>query len=786
MQSKMPKLLRCLVVCLIPSLFMECNAQQENNDGVELTPETVVVSDSSSFRVERMGDDSLLLKSSRDISKVAAGTIVVGEHNGTRYLRKVVSTQVNSDGTMSARTEQASLDEAINVGSVSVSEKVRFSGGDSIANERITGFAKVVDKSDYAVLHRTDIDILLNKLQVDFDPDVNLELEYRRGLQKFRAVVSGRLDVDLQAGIAIGQPFVDVEFAKEVDEIPGTPIYFSIGVVPVEVLPVLEVSVGVRAHANASGEARCEAGLSLTATTGVEFADGEWSLIGDTMREFRSPKLTYEIAGEADIQVFARVQVVFKFYRVAGPYIGVTGGLGFDTTTTSAANDSIDWQLYWALEGVAGGKVKVLSKRLVDIDFELFEIRSVLSEGSLALPCMADSDCDDGKFCTGEEKCLQGICTPGEFPCTPLLMCDELIGGCVECIDEDDCGSGTQCIDGECKSDSACTTDADCNDGRFCNGQEECLYGTCQAGPAPCSVNCDESLDRCVACLTNDDCDDDLYCNGAELCVDDECVGGVAPCASGQTCNEADRTCIQPPLNEPTIVLDLGAGVEIELSAISAGSFAMGDSTYGYSNETPVHSVQITAPFYIGKYEITQAQWLAVMPNNPSFNTQWADLPVDDVSWEEAMEYCNTLSLMVGRTVRLPTEAEWEYCCRAGTSTTYSFGDSDANLGEYAWHIDNTPTLYKTQRVGIKEHNAWSLYDMHGNVSEWCADWYGETYYQVSPKNDPQGPNGGTGRVLRGGSACASSDAHRSAGRSWGEPWWSSPCSGFRIVLEAD
>jgi WD40 repeat protein/formylglycine-generating enzyme required for sulfatase activity/serine/threonine protein kinase len=194
----------------------------------------------------------------------------------------------------------------------------------------------------------------------------------------------------------------------------------------------------------------------------------------------------------------------------------------------------------------------------------------------------------------------------------------------------------------------------------------------------------------------------------------------------------------------------------IKLRLIPAGRFLMGapdTDENADSAEKPQHLVRITKPFYLGIYPVTQSQYEAVLGSNPSYFGGDENRPVE-VSWEEAMVFCRkrTDALRseggVG-TFRLPSEAEWEYACRAGTNTRYCFGDDAAGLDEYAWYGNNSGNT--THPVGQKKANAWGLYDMHGNVWEWCQDWYEAGYYAGCPREDPSGPSGRSHRVLRGG-----------------------------------
>ena len=198
---------------------------------------------------------------------------------------------------------------------------------------------------------------------------------------------------------------------------------------------------------------------------------------------------------------------------------------------------------------------------------------------------------------------------------------------------------------------------------------------------------------------------------------------------------------------------------------IPAGTFTMGEG----KTATP-HKVTLTQEFHLGQYEVTQEQYEQVMGTNPS-QFKGPQNPVEKVSWDDAVEFCRKLSAMpaekkAGYVYRLPTEAEWEYACRAGTKTTYSFGDSDSELGDYAWYNENSGNT--THPVGQKKPNRWGLYDMHGNVWEWCQDWYGD--YPSGSVTDPTGAASGSYRVLRGGSFVHRSSNVRSAFRSNYQP----------------
>jgi formylglycine-generating enzyme required for sulfatase activity len=209
---------------------------------------------------------------------------------------------------------------------------------------------------------------------------------------------------------------------------------------------------------------------------------------------------------------------------------------------------------------------------------------------------------------------------------------------------------------------------------------------------------------------------------------------------------------------------------------IPAGEFVMGDAD-GEDNEKPAHRVVITRGFEMGRYEVTQAQWEAVMGTNPS-RFKGADLPVEQVSWEDAQAFLKAMNAKNDDYVyRLPTDAEWEYAARAGTTGDYG---GTGNLNETGWYGANSGG--KTHPVGTKKANAWGLHDMHGNVWEWCQDWYDKFYYQNSPTIDPPGPSTGARRVTRGGCYSYSADRAKSSSRAHPAPDARYDIIGFRMV----
>ena len=246
--------------------------------------------------------------------------------------------------------------------------------------------------------------------------------------------------------------------------------------------------------------------------------------------------------------------------------------------------------------------------------------------------------------------------------------------------------------------------------------------------------------------------------------------------------------CTEGPTPAPSVPKEITNSVGMKLVLIPAGEFLMGspDSDQdAQSFEKPQHRVRITQPFYLGMTEVTQGHYRAVTGQSPSQFKGPDELPVENVSWEEAVAFCDKLNdrekgRLGGEHYRLPTEAEWEYACRAGSKTRYSFGDDEAGLGECAWFEGNSGG--KTHRVGEKRPNAFNLNDMHGNVWEWCQDWYDDGYYGRSNDADPRGPTRAEARVDRGGGWGSSARLCQSANRGRIAPGDRSDRLGFRVA----
>jgi len=276
----------------------------------------------------------------------------------------------------------------------------------------------------------------------------------------------------------------------------------------------------------------------------------------------------------------------------------------------------------------------------------------------------------------------------------------------------------------------------------------------------------DTSVPRFLACISA------LIATTASSCNRQPAPTASAPASPVRTRTASERHPATTTAPSPTIVavdgdrphtvtIDLGSGVTLPLVLIPAGAFTMGDE-----GALPVHAVTISKPFYLGRYEVTREQWQAVLGDDPSDFVGEANLPVESVSWHDCQAFLQKLHQLAPLyEFALPTEAQWEHACRAGSPQQFDV-ELERRMPDSAWYEVNARGT--THPVGLKQPNAWGLYDMHGNVWEWCADFFGD--YPADPCVDPSGPPSGEHRALRGGSWNFCATFCRAAARNCARP----------------
>ena len=351
--------------------------------------------------------------------------------------------------------------------------------------------------------------------------------------------------------------------------------------------------------------------------------------------------------------------------------------------------------------------------------------------------------CSDGFTCDAGECSAVGPDCPVDKDCTglesgPDLVCGESCGTCFgqdECVDGQ-CECQPDCVGKECGNDGCGGSCGSCNAGWVCDSGKciDICTDTCASKGWECDEVCEES---CGTCWGQDECVNGQCvcqpnCAGQE-CGDDGCGGSCGNCGQDEEC-DAQGQCVP--------------STGLVWKPIPGGTFTMGcspnDGKCG-NNEKPAHSVTLSA-FEILETEVTEAQYEAVTGEDPSCDYSGgggADSPVECIDWYDAKAFCEAVG------GRLCTEAEWEYAARGGTTTPYYCGDSSSCLDGIAWY--NSNSWGHKHDVKGKAPNPYGLYDMLGNVWEWTADWYDDDYYDVSPANNPNGPNSGSFRVVRGG-----------------------------------
>ncbi len=464
-----------------------------------------------------------------------------------------------------------------------------------------------------------------------------------------------------------------------------------------------------------------------------------------------------------------------------------------------------------------------------------FYLKSVsIFLGLVVIIAVGLSGCTEGSDAPPIEVTPDQACTDGdsdnyyaESGCGTEVDCDDsdsaINPGTAEICDDNkdnDCDGATDCVDTDCP---ACQT---CTDGDIdyyfaetgCGTEVDCDDGDSSINPGAteiCDDNKDNDCDGATDCVDTD-------CPACQTCTDDDSDDYFAEtgCGTNVDCNDGDSS-INPgateilsdgkdndcdgKVDEQPSPANFTNSFDMTFNLLSADTFIMGspeDELGRYSNREIQHEVTLTQDFYMQTTEVTQGQWETIITaaegagfltsgdlnQTPSFfSSCGSDCPVQSVSWDDIQIFISALNQFGEGTYSLPTEAQWEYAARAGSTTAFSNGpltetgwELDPNLDAMGWYVYNSGSV--THPVAQKDANAWGLYDMHGNVWEWCQDWY-QSDLGSDPVTDPEGPGSSSSRVIRGGRWGSYSRDCRSAVRQYRGPDTRGSLNGFRLAL---
>ncbi|MBN2358143.1 MAG: SUMF1/EgtB/PvdO family nonheme iron enzyme [Deltaproteobacteria bacterium] len=356
-------------------------------------------------------------------------------------------------------------------------------------------------------------------------------------------------------------------------------------------------------------------------------------------------------------------------------------------------------------------------------------------------------------------------------------------GAGLPCDSDEACNLGQVCIDRVCRPGVSCVCDADCAAGYSCDIKRQvCVLGTAPNDAGRSDQGAQRDAARDDAAITDAAIQDVAMPDTAttDAALPDAATTDAAMPDTATTDAATHDTATTDAAMPDTAIADVGQRdvwlpPGLTWVPITGGAYEMGCSPNDTCNsdESPRHTVTISA-FELTATEVTQQQYQDVIGSNPSYHTGCPSCPVEQVNWQQASDFCAAVG------GRLPTEAEWEYAARAGTTTKYYCGDDVACLDGIAWYDSNSDS--QSQSVGGKTANAFGLYDMLGNVWEWNADWYDASYYSISPSQDPMGPATGTYRVLRGGSFSSLDGSLHASDRYVYDPASTRRAIGFRCA----
>ena len=713
---------------------------------VSISENSVVLDDETTESLASVSSDNSTLTFDSSTSTLETlqqdDVVVIGVTDETPYglLRKVTSITQEGDQVV-VETTQARLTDLIEEGTISVSKTlttndintsnatVKTLKGVSLAmqptmrNARVAAAVGIDPETELfnwklqdVVLYDRDgnentlNDQVVANGEISFGLGFDLEIQIKwLKVQSLTFTTTPWQTAELSISSTISQSIEEKVWLAEFYAAPIeviVPIPVPPFALPVVFVPVVTLYVGLDGEVSVDLDTWVAESASLTA--GIEYKNSEWSPIRDLDIDFNY--LLPDISASASIKGYVEPDLALMIYGVVGPYSTLQGYLKLDADIYADPW----WSLYAGITVGAGVKIEVIGYEIVKKEFpDIINYEKELAHAEHSATWYKDADGDGYSDGTSQISV--------DRPATDYYQESELTATSGDCNDNDDSiypGATEICDDG---IDQDCDGSELAGSATWYRDQDEDGYGD-----------------------PNDSTQADVQPEGYVSNNDDNCPNTYNPDQADSDGDGIGDVCEEP------------LGMTFQL--IRAGTFTMGsptDELFRGSDETQ-HEVTLSKDFYIQTTEVTQGQWKAVMGSNPSYFSDCGDdCPVEYVSWNDIQEFIEKLNEMEGTDkYRLPTEAEWEYACRAGSTTAFANGDItetgcgyDPNLDQMSWYCGNSDD--KTHPVAQKEPNDWGLYDMHGNVREWCQDWYGD--YPTDPVTDPSGPSSGTYRVIRGG-----------------------------------
>ncbi|MDP6775275.1 MAG: SUMF1/EgtB/PvdO family nonheme iron enzyme, partial [Candidatus Latescibacteria bacterium] len=657
---------------------------------VVLSESAVVIgSDESPLSYQSAVGDELTFAVTGTAAPVEVGDVLVNAQE-PYFLKKVVSVTSQNGQHVTVKAEDAALTDVIEEASITATFRVGQPASFKLAlpaeEDSSPTCGGVVEDQGLSTsftnttIHSDASASLTASGEVSFDPEYefNIDIGFFK-LKEFRFAARG----DVRASMALtlaAQAAFELEADKTIAKVPALPYHV---VIPAAGVPIVlgiqaEFGVGATFYSQVSGSVTSGVVLTKPVLLGTEYRDGNWEYLNNT------EPVSWEIVGpEVQLTGAAGIQGYLRGQVNVMLYDAAGPYLGLKPymgfdTSVDVLEKQLGWSLNAGLDAYVGAQVEFLGRELVDQRWDINIAQKDLKSGFLAL----------------QTYLISGTVTES----------DTGLSGVTLSLSGEESGSTTAASDG---------TYAFAN---LLDGSYTVTPSLTGHTFAPDSLN--------------------VTVSGADVTRQDFAATASTPSTGGDSL---------------TVTLPAGS-VEMAFVYISPGKFQMGSpstETGRYDSEGPQHEVTISKGFYLGKYEVTQGQWQGVMGTTPwsgqSYVQVDADNPAVYVSWNDVQSFVQMLNDAAKDSLyRLPTEAEWEYACRAGTTERWSFGDDESKLKDYAWYYDNAWKAGEeyAHGVGTKLPNPWGLFDMHGNVWEWCLDWY-DGSYSSDAQVDPLGPDSG-------------------------------------------